>query len=437
MLSAFQNIFRIPELKRRLLFTMGMLAVFRLGSFIPVPGIDVHTLRVFFETESRGILGLLDMFSGGAFGKFSIFALGIMPYISTSIIISLLTVVIPQLEQLSKEGEMGRKKINQYTRYGTVLICAFQSIAISIWLQSQRFEGVPLVFNPGTGFTLLTVLALTTGTIFLMWIGEQITEYGIGNGISLLIFAGIIDRIPQALGGTFKLLKIGQLGLFVAIFIGAIALLTIVGTVFIEQGVRKIPVQYAKHIVGRKVYGGQNTYLPLKVDMSGVIAVIFAISVFMIPTMVARVIPFQFLQTIAAWFERGNIFYTLIYAPLIIFFCYFYNSIIFNPMDVAENMKKYGGFIPGIRPGRPTAEYIDWILTRITLIGAIAVTIIAIVPDMLQKKFNIPFSFGGTALLIVVGVTLDTVKQIESHLLMRHYEGFMKKGRLIGRTVRF
>ncbi|OIN97475.1 preprotein translocase subunit SecY [Candidatus Desantisbacteria bacterium CG1_02_38_46] len=437
MLSAFQNIFRIPELKRRLLFTMGMLAVFRLGSFIPTPGIDTHALRAFFETGTKGVLGLMDMFSGGAFSKFSIFALGIMPYISTSIIFSLLTVVIPQLEQLSKEGEMGRKKINQWTRYATVLICVFQSLAISIWLQSQSFEGMPLVINPGVGFYLLTMLTLTTGTIFLMWIGEQITEYGIGNGISLLIFAGIIDRIPQAFTGTFKLLKIGQLSLFIAIFIGAIALLTIVGAVFIEQGVRKIPVQYAKHIVGRKVYGGQSTYLPLKVDMSGVIAVIFAMSVFMIPTMLAKIIPLQFLKTFAGWLESGNIFYTLIYAPLIIFFCYFYNAIVFNPLDVAENMKRYGGFVPGIRPGRPTAEHIDWILTRITLIGAVGVAVIAIVPDMIQGKFNIPFSFGGTALLIVVGVALDTMKQIESHLLMRHYEGFMKKGRLIGRATRF
>ena len=437
MLSAFQNVFRIPELKKRLLFTMGMLAVFRLGSFIPTPGIDAHTLRAFFEIETKGVLGLMDMFSGGALSKFSIFAMGIMPYISTSIIFSLLTVVIPQLEQLSKEGEMGRKKISQWTRYATVLVCAFQSLAISIWLQGQRFEGMPLVINPGIGFYLLTVLTLTTGTIFLMWIGEQVTEYGIGNGISLLIFAGIIDRIPQSAAGTFKLLRVGQISPFIIIFIIALAFFTLMGTVFIEQGVRKIPVQYARHIVGRRIYGGQSTYLPLKVDMSGVIAVIFAISIFMIPTMVARIIPLQFLQTISHWFETGNIFYTLIYAPLIIFFCYFYNAIVFNPVDVAENMKKYGGFVPGIRPGRPTAEHIDWILTRITLIGAIAVSIIAIVPDIIQRRFNIPFSFGGTALLIVVGVALDTVKQVESHLLMRHYEGFMKKGRLMGRTTRF
>jgi len=437
MLSAIQNIFRIPELKKRILFTAGMLVIFRFGSFIPVPGIDAHTLSAFFNTQAQGILGLLDMFSGGAFGKFSIFALGIMPYISTSIILSLLTVVIPQLEQLSKEGEAGRKKINQYTRYGTVLLCAIQSFAISFWLQKQNFGGVPIVFNPGFRFQLLTMITLTTGTIFLMWIGEQITEYGVGNGISLLIFAGIVDRIPQAVAGSFKLLRVGQLNLFTAIFISAIVIVTIIGAIFIEQGIRKIPVQYARHIVGRKVYGGQSTYLPLKVDMSGVIAVIFAISVMMIPAFASQIFPFQFLQNITRWFEKGGVIYTLIYAAMIIFFCYFYTAIVFNPMDVAENMKKYGGFIPGIRPGKPTAEYIDRILTRITLIGAVAVVFIAIVPDILQRRFNIPFNFGGTALLIVIGVALDTMKQIESHLLMRHYEGFMKKGRLIGRSVRF
>jgi len=436
MLQAFQNIFKIPELKKRIFFTLAMTAVFRLGSFIPTPGIDTRTLREFFGTKSAGLLGLMDMFSGGAFSQFSIFALGIMPYITTSIIFSLLTVVVPQLEQLSKEGEMGRKKINQWTRNSTVFVCIFQGLAISLWLMNQNFNGIPLVINPGLGFYFLTIISLTAGTIFLMWIGEQVTEYGIGNGISLIIFAGIIDRIPQSMAGTIKLLQIGQLNIFIFVFVIALILGAVLFTVFLEQGVRKIPVQYAKHIVGRKVYGGQSTYLPLKVDMSGVIAVIFAISLFMIPSMIARVVHWQFLQSIANWFERGGILYFLIYAPLIIFFCYFYNSIVFNPMDVAENMKKYGGFIPGIRPGEPTAKHIDWILVRLTLIGALGVTIIAIVPDVLQRVFKIPFSFGGTALLIVVGVALDTMKQIESHLLMRHYEGFMNKGKLVGRTSR-
>lgn len=437
MFSSVQNVFRVPELRKRILFTLGMIILFRLGSFIPVPGIDARVLRAFFETQTQGLLGFLDMFSGGAFGKFSVFALGIMPYISTSIIISLLAVVIPQLEQLQKEGEAGKKKINQYTRYGTVFLCAVQAFAISFWLQNQNVGGAQIVFNPGFGFQVLTVVTLTAGTILLMWIGEQITEYGIGNGISLLIFAGIVDRIPQAIGGTFKLIRVGQLNIFTVVFVLAVAVAMVVFAIFIETGVRKIPVQYARHIVGRKIYGGQSTYLPLKVDMSGVIAVIFAISVMMIPAFVAQVLPFEFMRSFVKWFQSGGILYIVLYSALIIFFCYFYNAIIFNPNDVAENMKKYGGFIPGVRPGKSTAEFIDRVIVRITLIGAVSVTMIAVVPDFLERQFNIPFQFGGTSLLIVIGVALDTMKQIESHLLMRHYEGFMKKGRLVGRSARF
>ncbi|OIO03453.1 preprotein translocase subunit SecY [Candidatus Desantisbacteria bacterium CG_4_10_14_0_8_um_filter_48_22] len=437
MLSTFQNIFKIPELRKRILFTIVMVIVYRLGSFIPTPGVDARALSLFFSTQTKGLLGLVDMFSGGALSKFSVFALGIMPYISTSIIISLLTVVIPQLEQLQREGEAGRKKINQYTRYGTIFLCVMQGFFTSFWLQKQNVGGLPVVFNPGIGFQLTAIITLTAGTVFLMWIGEQITEYGIGNGISFIIFAGIVDRIPRAIVGTFRLLRVGQLNIFTLGFVLAVAAVTIIGAIFIEQGVRKIPVQYARHIVGRKVYGGQSTYLPLKVDMSGVIAVIFAISVLMIPAFITQVLPFKFLQSFVKWFQNGGILYTLLYAGLIIFFCYFYTAIVFNPTDVAENMKKYGGFIPGVRPGKPTAEHIDRIIMRITLIGALAVAAIAVVPDIFQRRFNVPFDFGGTALLIVIGVALDTMKQVESHLLMRHYEGFMKKGRLVGRSTRF
>ncbi|MEK6646944.1 MAG: preprotein translocase subunit SecY [Candidatus Firestonebacteria bacterium] len=431
MLEAFVNIFKIPELKKKVLFTLGALAIYRLGSHIPTPGIDAHALNEFFKSQAGGILGLLDLFSGGAFRTFSVCALGIMPYISTSIIMQLLTAVIPALERLAKEGDIGRKKITQYTRYGTVVLCAIQGFGMTYMMHNV---GKNIVINWGLSFQIMTVLTLTTGTMFLMWLGEQITERGIGNGISMLIFAGIVARVPQEIINTTKLVLQGELSLFLTLFVltGVLALVAFV--VFIEAGNRKIPVQYAQRIVGRRVYGGQSTYLPLKVNHSGVIAIIFASSVVMFPATIAKFITNNvFTEKIAEWLSPGAFLHETLYFVLIVFFCYFYTAIVFNPVDIAENIKKYGGFIPGVRPGQPTAEFIDKILTRVTLVGALAVVIIAIVPDIVMRKINIPFYFGGTSLLIVVGVAMDTMKQIESHLLMRHYEGFMKQGKIKSR----
>lgn len=432
LIEAFKNIFKIPELKKRVLFTLAMLLVYRVGCHIPTPGINAQALAEWMKSQAGGILGFLDLFTGGAFKTFSVFALGIMPYISSSIIMQLLTAVIPALEKLSKEGETGRKKITQYTRYGTVLLCAIQSFAMTYMMHKV---GKGIVIHWGLGFQLLTVLTLTTGTIFIMWLGERITEKGIGNGMSLLIFAGIVARIPAEIVNTFKLLKTGELSAFLVIFVIAGMVAIIAFVVFIETGARRIPVQYAQRIIGRKVYGGQSTYLPLKVDFSGVIAIIFASSVLSSVSMLFKVVPNNmFFETIAGWLSPGAIPYIIMYAILIIFFCYFYTAVIFNPVDVAENIKKYGGFIPGVRPGEPTAKFIDFSLTRITLVGAIAIAFIAVLPDILMRTMNIPFYFGGTSLLIVVGVALDTMKQIESHLLMRHYDGFMKDSKLKSRA---
>ena len=432
MIEAFKNAFKIPELKNRIIFTLAMVAVYRLGSHVPTPGIDAHALSEFFKTQAGGILGFLDLFTGGALRTFSVFALGIMPYISTSIIMQLLTAVIPYLERLAKEGEAGRKKITQYTRYGTVILCAIQSFGMTYMMHNI---GKGIVVNWGFSFQIMAVLTLTTGTMFIMWIGEQITERGIGNGMSIIIFAGIIARIPMEIANTAKLLISGEQNLFVVLFILAILLAAVGFVVYIEAAHRKIPIQYAQRIVGRRVYGGQSTYLPLKVDHSGVIAIIFASSVIMFPATIAQY--FQnnlIMETIAGWLSPGTIPHNFLYIIFIIFFCYFYTAITFNPVDIAENVKKYGGFIPGVRPGKPTADFIDRILTRITLVGAIAVAFIAILPDIIARQGNIPFYFGGTSLLIVVGVALDTVKQIESHLLMRHYDGFMKSGKIKSRA---
>jgi len=427
--SGFQNIFKIPELKKRVLYTFALLAVYRVGVHVPTPGIDSIALASFFAKAKGTLLGLFDMFSGGALERLSVFALGIMPYISASIIIQLLTVVIPHLERLSKEGDQGRKKITQYTRYGTVVLSIIQGFGISIGLESMTSPGgAAVVIHPGWGFRLMTVLTLTAGTAFIMWLGEQITERGIGNGISLIIFAGIVARMPTAIGNTFRLLSTGEMGIFLILVLLAFMVGVIAFIVYVEQGQRRIPVQYAKRVVGRKMYGGQSTHLPLKINTSGVIPPIFASSIIMFPATLASFIKIPWMQQAAASMRPGSLIYELCYIGFIFFFCYFYTAVTFNPEDVADNMKKNGGYIPGIRPGKRTAEYIDKVLTRITLGGAIYVSAVCVLPSILITKLNIPFYFGGTALLIVVGVAIDTVSQIESHMLTRHYEGFLKKG---------
>jgi preprotein translocase subunit SecY len=434
LLSSFVNIFKIPELKRRIFFTMGLLAIYRVGCHIPTPGIDGMALAEFFRQAQGTLLGFFDMFSGGALLRMTIFALGIMPYISASIIIQLLTVVIPHLERLSKEGDAGRRVIVRYTRYGTVGLAAFQSFAISVGLEQMTSPGGAVIVPfPGWGFRIMTVISLTAGTAFIMWLGEQITERGIGNGISLIIFAGIVARMPIAIGQTFSLLRTGEISAFLMVFVVIIMVGAISFIIFMERGQRKIPVQYAKRVVGRKMYGGQSTHLPLKVNTAGVIPPIFASSILMFPATVAGFINNPIMVAIADTFAPGKALYTVLYVGLIVFFCYFYTAIQFNPVDVADNLKKYGGYIPGIRPGRKTAEYIDRVLSRITFGGALYLSVVCVLPEILYRIFNVPFYFGGTGLLIVIGVALDTVTQIETHLVTRHYEGFMKKGRIKGR----
>jgi len=441
MMDSVGNIFRIPELRKRVLFMLGMLFVFRLGTHVPTPGINTKAMEMLISSQAGGFLGFLDLFSGGALRQFTIFSLGIMPYISASIILQLLTSVIPALEALSKEGDAGRKKITQYTRFLTVGICAVQSLATTFWMRSVEVGGMKLVPDYGMSFVITTILTLTGGTIFLMWLGEQMSEYGVGNGMSMLILAGIVANIPSQIGRTIALVQAGSTSLFAAlIFVIVMVALTALAVIS-QQSFRKIPVQYAQRIVGRKIYRGQSTQLPLKVDYSGVIAVIFSSSVMIIPSMVAKLMerPGQSnaLQTVLSFisntFSPGHPLYIICYAALIIFFCYFYTAITFNPNDVAENMKKYGGFVPGIRPGQPTAEYINNILTHITLGGAAMIVVIAVIPDTMSRVLDVGSYFGGTTLLIMVGVALDLVQQIESHLLMRHYEGFMKTGHIRGR----
>ena len=426
--SGFQNIFKIPELKRRIIVTLSLLVVYRVGVQVPTPGIDPVALASFFAKAQEGLLGLFNMFSGGALERLSVFALGIMPYISASIILQLLTVTIPHLERLSKEGESGRKKITQYTRYGTVLLSVIQGFAISVGLEKMTSPGGALiVIDPGWSFRLMTVLTLTAGTAFIMWLGEQITERGIGNGISLIIFAGIVCRGPAAIANTFRLLSTGEMQIFLVLIL-LIFMIAVIGfIIFVEQGQRRIPVQYAKRVVGRRMYGGQSTHLPLKINTSGVIPPIFASSIMMFPATIGGFITIPWMQNIVSALRPGNALYEVLFIALIIFFCYFYTAVTFNPTDVADNMKKQGGYIPGIRPGKRTAEYIDKVLTRITLGGAVYVSAVCVLPSILITKFNVPFYFGGTALLIVVGVAIDTIAQIESHMLSRHYEGFLKK----------
>ncbi|MBD3325097.1 preprotein translocase subunit SecY [candidate division KSB3 bacterium] len=434
MLQVFRNIFKIPELKRRVLITLGLLAVYRFGTHIPTPGVDAQVLTEIFESAQGTVLGMVDLFTGGALKRLTVFALGIMPYISASIILQLLTVVVPYLERLAKEGEQGRKKITQYTRYGTVVLSAVQALGISIGLESmQGPAGAPVVPVTGWAFRLTTMITLTAGTAFIMWLGEQITERGIGNGISLIIFAGIVTRLPAAVANTIESVRRGDFALFSVIGLLIMMALVVAAVIIMQQGTRKIPVQYAKRVVGRRIYGGQSTHIPLRVNTAGVIPVIFASSIIVFPATVARFIDNEWMRIIAENLSPGHMLYTVLYATMIIFFAYFYTAIVFNPTDLAENMKKYGGYIPGVRPGKRTATYIDSVLTRITLAGAIFLALIAILPQFLTQSLNVPFYFGGTALLIVVGVALDTMQQIESHLLTRHYEGFMKKGKLRGR----
>lgn len=432
--TGFQNIFNIPELKKRVFFTLLLLAVYRIGAHIPTPGIDAYALSEFFKGTAGTILGFFDMFSGGAFSRLTIFALGIMPYISASIILQLLTVVIPYLEKLKKEGEQGQKRITQYTRYGTVVLSCIQALGISFGLEAMKSPiGAPVVSEPGWAFRLMTVLTLTSGTAFIMWLGEQITERGIGNGISLIIFSGIVAGIPTAITNTIRLMNTGEIQLFIMLGILTFMVAVIGAIVFMESGQKRIPIQYAKRVIGRKMYGGQSTHLPLKVNTSGVIPPIFASSIIMFPATLANFIQHPWMKTISGSLMPGSLIYTLLYVIMIFFFCYFYTAIIFNPVDVAENMKKYGGFIPGIRPGKSTSEFIDKTLARITFAGAAYLSLICVLPDYLIRYFNIPFYFGGTGLLIVVGVAMDTMAQVESHLVMRHYEGFIKKGRLKSR----
>ena len=434
MFQGFQNIPKIPELKRRILMSLLLLAIYRIGVHVPTPGIDASALAAFFAQAKGTLFGFIDMFSGGAFERLSVFALGIMPYISSSIILQLLTVVIPHLERLSKEGEAGRKKITQYTRYGTVILSLIQGFGISVGLERMSGPaGEAVVLDPGWSFRMMTMISLTAGTAFIMWLGEQITERGIGNGISLIIFAGIVARMPTAISNSIRLLRTGEMGIIVILLLSALMVAVVGAIVYMERGQRRIPVQYAKRIVGRRMYGGQSTHLPLKINTAGVIPPIFASSIIMFPATIANFIDHPWMKAVSNQLTPGSLLYEMIYVGFIFFFCYFYTAVTFNPTDVADNMRKYGGYIPGIRPGKKTAEFVDRVLTRITFSGAVYVSAVCVLPSILITRFNVPFYFGGTALLIVVGVALDTVGQIESHMLMRHYEGFMKQGRIKGR----
>ncbi|MDE1975807.1 MAG: preprotein translocase subunit SecY [Elusimicrobia bacterium] len=430
MIEKVTDLFDSQDLRRRVIYTLVALAVFRVGAAIPIPGINADALKAIFS-ERGGLLNFLNIFSGGALSQFSIFSMGVMPYINASIIISLLqgAHVLPYLDRLAKEGELGHRKLNSITRYLTLGLGAFQAFGLTIMISKMPAPGnLPVVSNPTWSFYCLTVLTLTAGTMFVMWLGEQMTEQGIGNGVSLIIFAGIVQRLPSATIDFIRLIQAEEMGILEAAIIVALLLAVTIAVVWVETAQRKIPVQYAKRVVGRKMYGGAQSYLPLKVDQSGVIAVIFAVSLLAVPITVsqfARNAPWA--QKLADFMSRGDWVYQAIYAGLIIFFCYFYNSVSINPVDLADNMKKSGGFIPGYRPGEATASYIEWVLERITLGGALFVAFICVLPDWLRRKFNIPFFFGGTALLIVVGVALDTMGQLEAQLIMRNYEGFLKK----------
>jgi preprotein translocase subunit SecY len=443
-LSTIGNISKVPELRRRLLFTLACLAVYRIGVFVTTPGVNrVEMKNVISQGGSGSFLGLFNMFSGGALEKLSLFALGIMPYVTASIILQLLTVVVPTLERLNKEGEQGRRKINQFTRYGCVIISLVQSFFIATWLETLGRGGLgsgggaEVVVDPGWGFRLLTMISLTTGTAFIMWLGEQITERGIGNGISLIIFAGIVTGLPDAIARMWSVQQMGDFSGFGVLMVLVVVVGTVAAITFFERGYRRVPVQYAKRLVGRKMYGGQSTHLPLKINTSGVIPPIFASSILLFPSQIANMAGSSWLQAVSQALRPGDWRYEVTYVLLIIFFCYFYTSVIFNPVDIADNLKKHGGFVPGIRPGKKTAEYIDRVLSRITFAGALYISAVCMLPVLLQTNMKVPFYFGGTGLLIVVGVALDTVQQIESHLITRHYEGFTgpKGPRIRGRTT--
>jgi len=435
LFRTFSNIFRIPDLRRRILFTLAIFVVYRIGGHIPSPGIDAKALGAFFQQAQGTVFGLYDLFVGGSLRRATIFALGIMPYISSSIIFQLLTAVIPHLEKLQREGEEGRRKITQYTRYATVGLAAVQAYGISIFLERLTGAGgQPVVPVPGMGFRMLTILTLTSGTIFVMWLGEQITERGIGNGISLIIFVGCLDEIPRYTINTIRKMMVGALSPVVLAFVLAFMVGITAAVVFITQAQRRVPVQYAKRVIGRKIYGGQSTHVPLNVNSAGVIPIIFAQSIIMFPTTLSSFfLKTNWAEAISGIMQPGTWLYTTIYAALIVFFAYFYTAIVINPVDLADNMKKYGGFIPGIRPGERTSQYIDKILTRITLPGALFFAFIAILPIYMMRVTGVPVYFGGTTLIIIVGVALDTVQQIEAQLMMRHYEGFLKKGKVRGR----
>jgi preprotein translocase subunit SecY len=433
-MSGLQRAAQIPELRRRLLFTLIMLAVYRMGVQVPTPGINSEALSAFFQQHAGTLFGMFNMFSGGALENFSIFALGIMPYISASIIMQLLTVVIPQLETLKKEGEAGRRKITQYTRYGTVVLSVIQGSFIAAGLEGMTgVNGEMIVLDPGVQFKLMTIITLTSGTAFLMWLGEQMTERGVGNGISLIIFAGIVASGPSALINFVELVRAGEIQLFFVPFIVAMMLAIIGLIVFVETAQRRIPIQYAKRVVGRRVYGGQSSHLPLKINVSGVIPPIFASSIMMFPATIGSFVQVDWVQRASAAMSPGTIYYYICFVAFIVFFCFFYAAVQFKPEDVAENLRKNGGFIPGIRPGKRTAEFIDKALTRLTVLGAIYLSAVCVMPTILIERLSLPFYFGGTALLIIVGVAIDTISQIESHLVMRNYEGFMKQGRIKGR----
>lgn len=436
MIEAIANIMRIPDLRNRILFTLAMLGIFRLGIFIPAPGVDRVALGDFFNANQGNLLGLYDVFTGGALSQFSVFVLGIMPYISASIIMQLGQVVMPQIERLKAEGQSGRKKINQYTRYLTIGIAVIQSFSIAVSLEQMKtLGGTDVVMHAGWSFRLMTVLTMTAGSCFVMWLGEQITDRGIGNGASLIITAGIIAGFPTAVMQMGQKLSIGEINLLETVLLGAGMFGVVMAIVFIERGQRRIPIQYAKRVVGRRIYGGQSTHLPMKVNVAGVIPPIFASSVMMFPATIGTLYPHPLLERLAALFLPGTWVYNLTYIALIIAFAYFYTAVTFNPVDVADNLRKHGGFVPGIRPGKQTAEYLDRILTRLTAGGAVYLAAVCILPTILITEYGLPFYFGGTGLLIVVGVSLDTVVQIEGHLLTRHYDGLMgsKAGRSRGR----
>ncbi|MBV8121789.1 MAG: preprotein translocase subunit SecY [Alphaproteobacteria bacterium] len=432
--SAFS---KATELKSRIWFTLGSLVIYRLGTYIPIPGIDPSILHDIFARNAGGILGMFDMFSGGALGRMTIFALNIMPYISASIIIQLLTAVSPTLEALKKEGESGRKKLNQYTRYGTVLLAAVQAYGIAVGIEGMRDGAVGAVLNPGLGFRLVTVVTLTGGTVFLMWLGEQITARGVGNGISLIIFAGIVANLPHALASTLELGRTGAISTFFIIFFIVVSVVVVGFIVFMERAQRRILVQYPKRQVGNRMFGGDASHLPLKINTSGVIPPIFASSLLLLPATIANFQAgdqsFGWLGNITSYLAHGRPLYMVLYVALIVFFCFFYTAIVFNPAETADNLRKYGGFIPGIRPGKNTADFLDYVLTRLTVVGAAYLAAVCILPEFLISQYSVPFYFGGTSLLIVVSVTMDTVAQIHAHLLAHQYEGLIKKAKLRGR----